>query len=160
MKQKIRNPFIHLAGYQCFGCSPFNIFGLRMEFELENDIVVCKWLPQKHFQGWFNLLHGGIQTSLIDEIACWAVFIKSGRAAVTYEITVKFSHPVYIEDNIPITIKAKLQEIKKNIAFVEANIFDSSNKLCTTALCKYYVYSEQVSKDKFHFPNKEEFFHD
>jgi len=65
-----------MAGYQCFGCAPHNHNGLQMSFAEDGEYVVSEWEPKDYFQGYYNVLHGGIQATLMDEIASWLVQIK------------------------------------------------------------------------------------
>ncbi len=74
--KKIRNPYVDLKGYNCFGCSPNNIQGLHMHFEEHGEKIISEWTPKMQFQGYKNVLHGGIQATLMDEIASWCVQIK------------------------------------------------------------------------------------
>ena len=64
--RKIKNHWVHKEGYDCFGCSPDNPLGVKMEFYEDGDDIVCFWKPQAHYQGWIDTLHGGIQATLID----------------------------------------------------------------------------------------------
>jgi len=54
-----------------------------MQFFDEGDSVISTWEPTGNFQGWHNVLHGGIQATLMDEIASWVVFTKLGTTGVT-----------------------------------------------------------------------------
>ena len=74
--KKIINPWKDMEGYNCFGCSPDNEAGVRMEFYEDGDEVVSIWKPRPEYQGWLNTLHGGIQSVLLDEICGWVVFRK------------------------------------------------------------------------------------
>ena len=69
--KKIVNPYAKAgrAEYQCFGCSPQNAKGLQMKFQLDGEEVVSVWNPQKWAEGYMNVLHGGIQATLLDEVA-------------------------------------------------------------------------------------------
>ena len=67
--KKIINPWKDMEGYNCFGCSPDNEAGVRMEFYEDGDEVVSIWKPRPEYQGWLNTLHGGIQSVLLDESA-------------------------------------------------------------------------------------------
>ena len=67
--RKIKNPWTDKEGYDCYGCCHDNPIGLHMDFYEDGDDIVCFWNPQQHFQGWVDPLHGGIQSTLIDEIA-------------------------------------------------------------------------------------------
>lgn len=62
--KKIINPFIHLDGYNCFGCAPQNPLGLKLTFYEDGDDIVATWQPRPEFQGWLNTLHGGVQATL------------------------------------------------------------------------------------------------
>ena len=59
--KKIINPWKDMEGYNCFGCSPDNEAGVRMEFYEDGDEVVSIWKPRPEYQGWLNTLHGGIE---------------------------------------------------------------------------------------------------
>ena len=98
--RKICNPWLGSEGYKCFGCSPDNPIGVHMEFFEDGEDVVCFWHPQEHFQGWINTLHGGIQSTLIDEIASWVVFRKLQTTGVTTKLEVSFHKPVMTTDSL------------------------------------------------------------
>ena len=76
--KKIINPWLDLVkdGYNCFGCAPTNPFGLKMEFYEDGDDIVSMWNPGDNYQGWLHTLHGGIQASIMDEIAAWVIARK------------------------------------------------------------------------------------
>ena len=84
--KKIINPWKDMEGYNCFGCSPDNEAGVRMEFYEDGDEVVSIWKPRPEYQGWLNTLHGGIQSVLLDEICGWVVFRKLQTGGVTSKI--------------------------------------------------------------------------
>lgn len=81
--KKIINPFIHLDGYNCFGCAPQNPLGLKLTFYEDGDDIVATWQPRPEFQGWLNTLHGGVQATLIDEICGWVIMRKLQTTGVT-----------------------------------------------------------------------------
>jgi len=157
MSIKLSNPYLKNSEYNCFGCSPKHPFGLKLNFQEDGDYITCTWLPSELYQGWNSILHGGIQASLLDEIASWVVSVKLLRAAVTAEMIIRLKKEVKI-DNKPIFIRAKLKECNKNIAIIEAEIFDAMNNLCVISEFKYFVFSEKISEEKFNFPNKDSFY--
>ncbi len=60
--------------HNCFGCSPNNKSGLKMEFytNKEKDSVFS-WLSiPGHVCGWGNIVHGGIVSTILDEAMGWA----------------------------------------------------------------------------------------
>lgn len=91
--KKIINPWKNMEGYNCFGCSPDNEAGVRMEFYEDGDEIVSIWKPRPEYQGWLNTLHGGIQSVLLDEICGWVVFRKLQTGGVTSKMRLVFVSP-------------------------------------------------------------------
>jgi acyl-coenzyme A thioesterase PaaI-like protein len=120
---RLKNPYAEFEGYSCFGCSPTNPYGLRMEFFKEEDEILCRWNPQEHFQGFHDILHGGIQSTMMDEIASWVVFVFLDTAGVTYQLNTRFRKPVNISRGT-ITLRAKLVKQEKRVAEIEAGLYD------------------------------------
>ena len=152
----IKNPFHKLEGYNCFGCAPGNKLGLRMSFRVEGDEVICDWEPENHLQGWVGVLHGGIQATLMDEIASWYVFVKLQTAGVTSKMEVKLIKPVELK-KAPFRLRARLLEMKRNIAVIQVNLFMNDGTLGAEALMYYYTYPQSVASEKLFYPGIESF---
>lgn len=148
--KKIRNPFIHLEGYNCFGCAPENPLGVKMEFYEDGDDIVSVWHPRSEYQGWLNTLHGGIQCVLLDEICGWVVMRKLQTGGVTSKMETKFLHPVSTEDS-EITLRAHIVEQRRNIYQIEATLADSTGKVCTRSLCTYFTFPPEKARTEMHF---------
>lgn len=157
MKRKILNPYAGIEGYNCFGCSHKNMQGLKMSFFDTDEGLVCQWHPEDHFQGWMGILHGGIQATLLDEIASWVVFVKLGKSGVTSELKVRYKHPVKM-NNQPLTIKGVFREMQRNIAIIDTYLYDSSGQLCAQGECKYFTFSDEVARNEYFYPGKDAFF--
>ncbi|KAF5071108.1 hypothetical protein DSECCO2_215850 [anaerobic digester metagenome] len=155
--KKILNPFVKLEGYNCFGCSPDNPAGLQLKFTEEGEYIVARWMPKPQFQGWKNVLHGGIQATLLDEIASWLVFVKLKTSGVTSRMEVKLSKPVYT-DKGELTLKARLSDMNRNIAVIDTSLSDHNGELCTTAVMHYYTFPLQVAREKLWYPGGEAFY--
>ena len=155
--KKLKNPFAQQEGYNCFGCSPNNQFGLELTFVEDGEYVISEWMPKPQFQGWKNVLHGGIQATLMDEIASWLVFAKLKTAGVTSRMEIKLKKPVYT-DKGKLTLKAKLKEMNRNIAVIDTWLYDPDNELCATGIIHYYTFKEEVAREKFWYPGAESFY--
>jgi uncharacterized protein (TIGR00369 family) len=77
----------------CFICGSCNPDGLQLNFQVENNKSFCKLQIAEKFQGWQNIVHGGILASLLDEAAIYACR-EISMNLVTAEITVKYHKPV------------------------------------------------------------------
>jgi len=150
--KKIRNPFLGRPDYFCFGCSPHNECGLKMTFFESGEEVVSYWKPDEHFQGYTNVLHGGIQTTLMDEIASWFVYVKLKTAGVTSKMEIKLKKTVFLNKG-EITLRAKLLEMKKNIAKISVRIFDADENVCTEGIFEYFTFPQKIAVKKFDYPS-------
>ncbi|MBB6479083.1 PaaI family thioesterase [Spirochaeta isovalerica] len=158
--KKIINPFVDLkqsTGYSCFGCSPSNNNGLKMEFLEEGDEIVSHWNPDRKFEGFLNILHGGIQATLIDEIASWVVFVKLKTGGFTSELQVRYLKSVMI-DKGRITLRASIKEMEKNIAHVQVSLYDGEENLCSEGVASYFTLPEKIAVAKMNYPGIDSFY--
>ncbi len=146
-----------MAGYQCFGCAPHNHNGLQMSFAEDGEYVVSEWEPKDYFQGYYNVLHGGIQATLMDEIASWLVQIKLKTAGVTSTMNVRYKKSVSIDRGI-IRLRAKLTGQHRNLAEIHVELFGPENELCAESDIVYFTYSREVAVNRLHYPDYKEFF--
>ena len=157
--RKIKN--IHLNDdpevYQCFGCSPYNEFGLHLEFWEDGDEVVSFWNPRPILQSYPKVLHGGIQSTLLDEIAGWVVYVKCGTVGLTAEMKVRFKKPLMIDEG-EITIRAKLLEQNKRFALIHAHLMNPFGLVCVEAELRYFLLSETDAREKYNYPGIQAFF--
>lgn len=155
--EKLRNPFVGGKGYQCFGCDPYNHYGLQMEFYEDGEYLFSDWEPKDFLQGYGDVLHGGIQTTLMDEIASWVVYVKAKTGGMTANLDVKFKRPAYV-NNGKLRIRAKLTDMDKRFAYIDAEVLDNEGSICSEARLRYYVFPEKTAKEKLHYPGHEAFY--
>lgn len=148
--KKIINPWKETEGYNCFGCSPHNVAGVHMEFYEDGDEIVSRWVPRLEYQGWLHTLHGGIQSVLLDEICGWVVFRKLQTGGVTSKMETRFRKPVSTDEPF-LMLRACLREQKRNLATIEARLYNSRNELCTEAVCVYYTFPKEKAGAEMHF---------
>lgn len=155
--QILSNPWSGIPGYNCFGCCDKNPIGLKMKFSEHEDHVSSEWIANADFQGYHNVLHGGIQASLMDEIAGWTIFVKANTGGVTARLEVKYKKPVVL-DNKPILLKCYLVDLNKRIARLKVELFNSDGENCSVAEVDYFVLSPEMAREKYSFPGKEAFY--
>ncbi|MCD4768602.1 MAG: PaaI family thioesterase [Bacteroidales bacterium] len=155
MRRKLNNPY-DPAQSRCFACSTSNPIGLHLEFEESDDFVHATWQPTEYYQGYLNVLHGGIIATLLDEIGAWCVNVKIGTAGVTSELNVKYLKPVRLTKGA-VSIKAGLASYDKKNANLKCFLYDGTGKLCATAESLFFLYPEEIARKRFHFPGKEAF---
>lgn len=152
--KKIINPWKGLKGYYCFGCSPENPMGVKMEFYEEGDEIVSFWKPKPEYQGWLDTLHGGIQAVLLDEICAWVIVRKLQTTGVTSKMETRYRKSISTNDT-HLEIRASIQEQKRNIILVKATIYNSAKEICTEAVCTYFTFSKEKSQQEMFFTSCE-----
>jgi len=157
MIRKVRNPFTQLEGYNCFGCSPNNDIGLQMSFYEDGEFIKCDWSPQERFQGYQNVLHGGILSALMDEIASWYIFAKLQTAGVTAKMEIRYIKPVY-NNKGKITLQAFMKEPRQRLSNIEVKVFNNDGVLCTEGIIQYFVFPKGYSEKHLYYPDFDSFF--
>lgn len=152
--KKIINPWKGLKGYYCFGCSPENPMGVKMEFYEDGDEIVSFWKPKPEYQGWLDTLHGGIQAVLLDEICAWVIVRKLQTTGVTSKMETRYRKSISSNDTL-LEIRASIQEQKRNIILVKATIYNSVKEICTEAVCTYFTFSKEKSQQEMFFSSCE-----
>ena len=79
----------------CFVCGKSNPIGLKLDFAFEGEEYVTYFTPRKEHQGWVDIAHGGIISTVLDEVMARYVYVL-GHNAVTGEITVRLKRPARI----------------------------------------------------------------
>jgi len=102
--------------HYCFVCGEENPSGLHLKFTLCNGRVQSEFIPQKIYQGYKDIVHGGIISAIIDEAMVKAALMQ-GIPAVTAEITIRFKNPLMAGEK----------------AIVEAHITRMNKKIIETA---------------------------
>ena len=131
--------------HNCFGCSPANTSGLRMTFYTNEAAVYSNITVPDHLCGWNNLVHGGVLTTIMDEIMSWAAIYLLKRVAMTKSISVDFLKPVYVGN--PLKAEGRVLDTKgKHEALMEGCIYNQDKVCCAKATGTFAVFSPAVAK--------------
>lgn len=89
---------------KCFACGTDNEAGLGMALYRVGERVYADYSVPKRFRGLSKTTHGGIITTLLDEVVVSGVSHLAHEMCVTTEMTVRFNKPVVLEQ--PVQIRA------------------------------------------------------
>lgn len=86
----------------CFACGSQNPLGLHLCFQPFGwpdgaGGLSCRVQPQPHWQGWENVMHGGIQATILDDLMSNHLFRLERAWAVTTGIETRFRRPVPLD---------------------------------------------------------------
>jgi uncharacterized protein (TIGR00369 family) len=131
--------------HNCFGCSPINPSGLRMRFFTDGRAVYSRLQVPVHLCGWSNIVHGGVLTTILDEIMSWAAIRLLQRIALTQKMEVEFLKPVQVGTELRAEGRLRASG-SKNDAFTEGVIFDGRGEACARATAVFKVFSPAVAR--------------
>jgi len=122
-------------GY-CFVCGTENPIGLKANFSTNRDTksASCTLTLSRNFQGWENVVHGGMLSSLLDEAAIYACR-TCGESFVTAEMKVNFRKPVQVLE--PMTVSATVVREKRKVYEVESQVVQGG-EICAQATIKAF----------------------
>jgi uncharacterized protein (TIGR00369 family) len=106
---------------RCFVCGKNNDCGIKLNIVSDNDnkTATATTVIDEKFCGWAGIVHGGIISTLLDEIMAYAAF-TAGGTGVTGEMTVRFKKPVPAGREI--TIAGKIDSQKGRIVYASGKI--------------------------------------
>lgn len=105
----------------CFVCGPDNPLGLKARIEVDRDrqSAQCSLAVPAEFQGWKQMVHGGIISVLLDEVSAYAA-MTCAETVMTAELTSRFRKPVPVEQQV--TVSAQVIKATRRTVMVEAKI--------------------------------------
>jgi uncharacterized protein (TIGR00369 family) len=136
--RKLVNP----GGHTCFGCSPDNPSGLKMEFHTDGASVVSWFTVPSHLCGWNDMIHGGVIATIMDEIMSWASMCLLGRYILTRGITVDFLKPLRIGRELRAEGRV-VEAAGGREARMEGLLFDGEGVLCARATGRFALFTRE-----------------
>ncbi len=131
--------------HNCFGCSPNNPSGLQMSFWADETTVTSNVTVPEHLCGWNNLVHGGVLSTILDEIMSWATIYLLKQVPMTKSISVDFMKPVVVGN--PLKVQGKvLDKISRREALMEGKILNADDVCCARATGTFAIFSPAVAK--------------
>lgn len=106
--------------HYCFACGTSNNSGLKLKFSLDkiNSAISTEFIPEKKYQGFKDILHGGIIGLILDECMVNLAW-KLGKHAVSAEYTIRLLNPAKIGEKL--IFSAKIISEKTKILIIEGS---------------------------------------
>ena len=105
----------------CFICGHRNPVGLKatMKVDREGKSAACTLVIPSEYQGWKDMVHGGIISALLDEVCVYAGMTVSA-SVVTGELKTRFRKPVPVEQEV--TVSARVTNQVRRTVQVEGQL--------------------------------------
>lgn len=85
----------------CFACGKLNPIGLKLDFREEDNTYITNFTAGPEHQSYDGIVHGGIVSTLLDEIMARYIHAK-GVNAVTARLEVRYRHPTPIGQELTV----------------------------------------------------------
>ena len=134
------------TGYKdCFGCGSKNPHGLQMKFLTDDEAVYSHVAVPSHLTGWNDLVHGGILSTMLDEIMAWAAIYLLKKVVVTKSMQIEFIKPVFAADELTVTGRV-LEQQNDREALMEGVVHRTTGELCTRSTAIFTLFAPAVAK--------------
>lgn len=122
----------NMEDHKCFGCGPVNPSGLKMKF-YGGESSVCSWVTvPDHLCGWNNLVHGGVLSTILDEIMSRSIVYIVKSLGMTKSMTIDFKKPAFVGHELKAEARV-LEVIGGREARAEGLIYNGDGKICARA---------------------------
>jgi acyl-coenzyme A thioesterase PaaI-like protein len=125
---------IEVEPHNCFACGALNEHGLHLDLHVAADRCWTELTLTDAFQGWDGIAHGGIVTTILDEVMAWSL-AATDNWGVTAHIAVAFKKPVPIGS--PIRAEGWISENRRRLIETGARIVDADGAVLATADATY-----------------------
>lgn len=88
----------------CFACGMKNPIGLHLTFDYDETGIKGAFVPDRVHQGYRGIVHGGIISTILDEIMA-RMLIDKGLKIMTVKMEVRFRKPIEVGKRL--TLRAK-----------------------------------------------------
>jgi acyl-coenzyme A thioesterase PaaI-like protein len=129
---------------RCFGCGKDNPSGLHIEYVHEDDgsvstTLALSWLHS----GVPNIVHGGIQATILDEVFSRAAQLKitsiTGERHIIVTATFELRYCVACPTDQPIRAVGRVQGVQWPSVLVEGDLRSADGRLLTEAKARWRV---------------------
>ena len=94
------------SGHHCFACGTDNPYGLHLDFYAADGHVCTDVTLDRYRVGWEGIAHGGMISTLLDEVMSWTILYFRRVFFVTRKMEVRYVKPVPVEESL--TVKGRL----------------------------------------------------
>jgi acyl-coenzyme A thioesterase PaaI-like protein len=129
----------------CFGCGERNPIGLKLVFYRTGDRVRAEFVPERNYEGYLQMTHGGIVATVLDEAMSWAVIDAGNRLAVTGRMTIQFRKPVPSGQGL--VVEGWITRDRRRAVETAAELRDAEGEVLVTASALFVRVSDEQQRE-------------
>lgn len=98
-----------------------------------------------HLCGWNKLIHGGIASTILDEVMSWAAIYTTQKLVMTKTMTIAFVKTIQIGDRIQ--AEGRVKDITgRNELTTHGLILNEKGETCVEATGNFAIFTQKVAK--------------
>ena len=113
-----------LRPHGCFACGELNEHGLHLQLHVGHARCTTEFTLDERFQGWDGIAHGGIVSTILDEVGAWAL-LDQDSWGLTARLTIDFRRPVPI--GRPLQAEGEIVERRRRVTRTRARLVDAGS---------------------------------
>jgi acyl-coenzyme A thioesterase PaaI-like protein len=104
----------------CFVCGVSNPLGFRLQMHTDGRLAEARFQFRPEHVGFRNTIHGGLISTVLDEVMVWACGVVARKFSYCAELTVRFRKPVLPGHDV--LAQAELTEDKRGRLFLARGV--------------------------------------
>lgn len=108
---------------------------LDLQCYLQDGVVTATFTPSDDEAGFPGTIHGGVLTSLLDEVSVWASSIAADAFCVTRELRTKYLKPA--RPGVPLSLEAEVSD-RDRLITVEARALAPDREIVAHSTGRFY----------------------
>ncbi len=114
----------------CFACGKNNRHGMHLDIRETPEGVELDFVAGNRYEGWQDIIHGGIVATILDELMAWACTAR-GHSAVTGDLKIRFRQPLKVGQTVHGT--GRVVKEHGRLLLAESMLLDESGSLVAEA---------------------------
>ncbi|WP_340559307.1 PaaI family thioesterase [Streptomyces sp. GSL17-111] len=140
-------PWRVLPDYRCFGCSPANEQGLRLRFAHTADGgITCAFTFDRTFESYPGVVHGGMSTTVCDEIMGNLLVLRLGVSVFTTSLRTRYVEPLSVGASYRCTASTEAVAGDPGPHHAQAEITDAEGNAVVFATAAYQPVTQEQAR--------------
>ena len=131
--------------HNCFACGTLNTGGLHLDLHVDGERCWTDLEIPERFQGWDEIAHGGIVTTILDEVMAWSL-VDADSWGLTARLSVAFKRPVPL--GRPIHVEGWITESRRRVITTAGRmVAGGSGEVLATAEAIYVAATDDRKRE-------------
>lgn len=130
--------------HHCFACGEQNPAGLKLKFTQEGDKISTIFCPPKIYEGYPGVLHGGIISTVFDEVMSQCLWVLE-EPAFTARLEIRFRRNIPVLR--PVKFEAHIVKRKGPLVDLEAQALLDDGQLAAEAKGRFMLLKDSKTNN-------------